>query len=243
MTPTTDSGVVTKLLGIRFNWGRGSVRLDQESYACQILDEFGTAGCKSAKVRISLIEQLKDPESTQLGRGDRKHFRRLISRLIFLGAATRPDIAFAVNQLSQCLAEPRQVHLNEAKHVLRYVQGTIGYGLIFSAKGRQSGLMAYTDSAYANLARSRSPTGFIFMIDGTPVTWTSRKQPVTAQRSTEAEYMAISEATKQAIWIRHFLYAIGKGSIYHGAPTTITKTIKAPLRLLMTRPTTLKRSI
>ena len=134
--------------------------------------------------------------------------------------ATRLDIAFAVNQLSQYLAEPRKVHLAAAKHVLRYIKGTIGFGLTFGAKGRK-GLSAYADSAYANSARNRSTTAFVFMIDGTPITWMSRKQLVTAQSSTEAEYMAVSEAAKQAIWTRHFLYAVGKDAIYRNSPTTI----------------------
>ena len=59
------------------------------------------------------------------------------------------------------------------------------------------------------------------MINGSPVCWNSRKQTVTAQSSTEAEYMAMSEASKQAIWIHHFLYSIGKESVYNGTPTTI----------------------
>ncbi|EYE90608.1 uncharacterized protein EURHEDRAFT_510308 [Aspergillus ruber CBS 135680] len=147
---------------------------------------------------------------------------RLIGRLMFLVTATRPDIAFAINQLSQYLAEPGQVHLGAAKHVLRYVKGTIDYGLVYGAKGRcQQGLIAYSDSAYANSKENRSTTGFIFMIDAAPIVWSSRKQSLTAQSSTEAEYIAASEAAKQAIWIRHFLYAIGKEAIYHGAPTTI----------------------
>ena len=108
---------------------------------------------------------------------------------------------FAVNQLSQYLAEPSQVHLGAAKHMLRYVKGTIGYGLMFSAKGRQQqcGLIAYADSAYMNSARNWSTTGFIFMIDGTPIIWMSRKQSITAQSSTEAKYMAVLEAAKQMI--------------------------------------------
>ena len=136
--------------------------------------------------------------------------------------ATQPDIAFAVNQLSQYLAGPRKIHLEAAKHVLRYVKGTIDFGLTFSAKGSHlSGLTAYADSAYANSAKSRSTTGYIFFINGTPISWTSKKQSLTAQSSTEAEYMAVAEAAKQAIWIRHFLYSTGKGSMYHGSPTVI----------------------
>src|SRR5699024_3591620 len=113
-------------------------------------------------------------------------------------------------QLSQYITEPRRLHLGAAKHILRYIKGTITFGLTFSAKGRPIGLSAYADSAYANSAKSRSTTGFIFMIDGTPITWTSRKQSITAQSTTEAEYMAVSEAAKQAIWVRHFLHAIGR---------------------------------
>ncbi|ODM21132.1 hypothetical protein SI65_04185 [Aspergillus cristatus] len=220
--PMTDSGLVKKLLGIRFTWGKDrSIQLDQESYARQILDEFGMADCKPASTPIGPSVKLEAPDSSLLGRAEHKLFRRLIGRLIFLVIATRPDIAFAVNQLSQYLAEPRKVHLAAAKHVLRYVKGTIYYRLTFSAKGRPKGLYAYADSAYANSAKNRSTTGFVFFINGTPITWTSRKQSVTAQSSTEAEYMAVSEAAKQAIWTRHFLYAIGKGSIYRDAPTTI----------------------
>jgi hypothetical protein len=223
--PMTDSGLVKKLLGVRFNWRKdGSIRLDQEFYARQILEEFGMADCNPVSSPISPSMQIHTSleDSSRLGRQDHKLFRRLIGRLIFLVIATRPDIAFAVNQLSQYLAEPRRVHLAAVKHVLRYIKGTIDFGLTFGAKGSsQKGLIAYADSAYANSAKNRSTTGFIFMIDGTPIAWTSRKQSVTAQSSTEAEYMAVSEATKQAIWIRHFLYAIRKDSIYRDAPTTI----------------------
>lgn len=220
--PMTDGGLVKKLLGIRFTWGDKSVRLDQESYGRQILDEFGMADCKPTNTPISPSVKLDTEDSPLLGRGEHKLFRRLIGRLMFMVIATRPDIAFAVNQLSQYLAGPRRIHLGAAKHVLRYIKGTIGYGLMFGSKGsKDNGLVAYADSAYANSAKSRSTTGFVFMINGAPIAWSSRKQSITAQSTTEAEYMAVSEAAKQAIWVRHFLHAIGKGSIYHDAPTTI----------------------
>ena len=66
-----------------------------------------------------------------------------------------------------------------------------------------------------------STTAYIFMIDGTLIAWKGRKQPVTARSSTEVGHMAVSEATDQAIWIRHFLYAISKGSVYNYTLTTI----------------------
>ena len=76
--PMTDSGIVNKLLGICFTWGQGSICLDQESYASQILEEFGMAECKPLRTPISLSIQLSDTDSSCLGRSDHKLFQRLI---------------------------------------------------------------------------------------------------------------------------------------------------------------------
>ena len=147
----TDSGRVQKLLGIRFTWMDGSIRLDQEAYAREVLDEFGMVDCNPSGSPMSPSMQLSLEDSPRLDQAEHKLFQRLIGRLIFMVVATRPDIAFAVNQLSQYLAEPRRIHLAAGKHLLRYVKGTITYGITFGAKGRQ-GLIAYADSAYANSA-------------------------------------------------------------------------------------------
>ena len=196
-----DSSCINQLLGICFiQEDDGSICLDQQSYISQILDEFGMANCKPSQMPISLSMQLSDNNSLHLARRDHKLFQRLIGQLIFLITATQPDISFAINQLSQFLAGPRQVHLAVAKHVLYYIQATLDFRLVFGTKGRQ-GLIAYTDSAYVNSVNYHSTTGFVFMIDNVPITWNSRKQLVTAQSSTEVEYMAVSEAAKQAVQI------------------------------------------
>ena len=92
---------------------------------------------------------------------------------------------------------------------------------MFGAKGSQPKLIIHSDSAYANSAKSHSTTGCVFFIGDAPVGWVSKKQPVVAQSSTEAEYIALFDAAKQAIWIWHFLYSIGKSGIYYNTPTTI----------------------
>lgn len=186
--PMTDTGLIDKLLGIQFTWLDGSIRLDQEIYASQILDEFEMTDCKPEPWPTSSVNLHQPDTDKRLGREDHKLFRRLIGRLTFLVVATRPDIAFPVNQLSIYLAEPCKIHLEAAKRILRYLKATIDYGLTYGAKGRQrEGLVGYVDSAYANTAKGKSTTGFVFMIEGTPITWGSKKQAVTAQNSTEAE--------------------------------------------------------
>ncbi|KAI9043642.1 uncharacterized protein KD926_002992 [Aspergillus affinis] len=219
------------LLGIRFTWKDGSIQLDQETYTRQILEEFGMADCKPASSPLSPSIKL-DSDSPRLDRQDHKVFRRLIGRMMFLVTGTRPDVTFTVNQLSQYLAEPGKVHLAAAKHVFRYLKGSIDYGLVYGTKGSQKrGLIAYSDSAYANSKENKSTTGFIFMIDDSPICWNSRKQSVTAQSSTEAEYIAASEAAKQAIWCRHFLYAIRKEAICRRAPTIIFKDNQGAIKI------------
>ena len=178
------------------------------------------ANCKPSHTPISPSVQLSDDSSPYLRRDEHKLFQRLIGQLIFLITAIQPDISFIVNQLSQFLAEPRQVHLVVAKHVLCYIQVTLGYRLVFGVKGRQ-GLVVYADSVYANSVRSCSTTGFVFIINRSSICQNSRKQTVTAQSSTKIEYMAVSEASKQAIQICHFLYSISKELVYNGTPTTI----------------------
>ena len=71
-------------------------------------------------------------------------------------------------------------------------------------------LIGYSDSAYRNATKERSTSAYVFMLANGPVSWCSRKQPITAMSTTEAEYIAAAEAAKQAIWIRHFLTAISK---------------------------------
>ena len=219
-----DYGLATKILGIRISWRSNGIRLDQEVYAKQILQEFGMENCKSASTPMGPSIQLDDVSSPRLNQNHHKLFQQIIGRLMFLNLGTRPDISFATNRLSQHLAEPQDVHLQAAKHLLRYVKGTIGYGISYS-KGRTDKLVGYVDSAFANATGKRSTSAHIFMIGGSPVSWSSRKQSVVAHSTTEAEYMVLAEAAKQAIWIQHFLYGIHKPEVYisrHSSrPTTI----------------------
>jgi transposase InsO family protein len=206
-----DSGLVKKILGIRITWKKdGSIRLDQEQYALTILEEFGMQDSKLQKTPLNPSVDLNDMSSTKLNRELHSEFRRILGCLTYLAGATRPDIQFTVNRLSQHLADPRKVHLHSSKHVLRYVRSTIRYGITFRAKGSNMTLIGYSDSSYGNATKHRSTTGYVFMLAGGPISWSSRKQPITAMSTTEAEYVAAAEASKHAIWMRHFLFAIQK---------------------------------
>ncbi|KAL1955023.1 hypothetical protein VTO42DRAFT_314 [Malbranchea cinnamomea] len=94
-------------------------------------------------------------------------------------------------------------------------------------------LFGYVDSSYANARGLRSTGGHLFYIGdkNRPVSWSSRKQPWVAQSTTEAEYIAMADAAKQGIWLRHRLYTLGKKEVYNNAGTPLLEDNKGALHL------------
>ena len=104
--------------------------------------------------------------------------------------ASRPYIMFGVNFISKFMASPTEMHLQAAKRILRYLKGTINYG-IFYKKNENKQLIVYTDSDYAgDIADKKSTSGYVFMLSGGAVSWSSKKQPIVTLSTTEAEFVA-----------------------------------------------------
>ena len=101
------------------------------------------------------------------------------------------------------------MHIEAAKHVLRYVHGTASYGIMFGG-GTKHDLQGYCDSDYAgDLDTRRSTTGYVFTLNGGAVSWSSRLQPTVAASTTEAEYMSAAASVKEALWLRKVLPDFG----------------------------------
>ena len=114
---------------------------------------------------------------------------------------TRPDMSFVVNTLSQFMVEPRRVHWVATKHVLRYLAGTVDYGLDYR---RPDGirLIGFTNSDWASsVADRKSTSGCCFSLVLAAVSWFSRKQKSVALRFAEAEYTTTSQASCQELWL------------------------------------------
>jgi transposase InsO family protein len=215
-----DIREVSKVLGIRVTrpTNTGFVRIDQSHYIQQILMEFGMENSKPATTSMDPSIKLDNETSEILSRNDHELYRRIVGKTMFAAIATRIDIALAVNRLSQYLSEPRKVHLQAAKHILRYLKGSPDLGILYRSAGD---LVGYADAAYANARKFRSTTGFCYTIGGAPISWTSKRQSITAQSTTEAEYIALSEAGKQAVWLRHLLHTLRKPDVYKKKSTII----------------------
>ena len=131
-------------------------------------------------------------------------YRQLIGSLTYM-VDSRPDLCFAVNTLNQFMVEPRRVHWITTKHILRYLVGTVDYGLDYRRSGGIN-LVGFMDSDWAGSASDqKSTSGCCFRLGSTVVSWFSRKQKSVALSSAEAEYMATSQASCKSLWLRKFM--------------------------------------
>ena len=131
-------------------------------------------------------------------------YRNIIGKLMYATVGTRPDIAFAVGVLGRFTANPNMHHFKMAQRAVAYLKGTKDAYLHFKIGKGALKIEGYADTNWGgNHSDRRSTTGYTFLVNGCPVSWSSKRQVTVALSSTEAEYMAATQATKEAIWIQH----------------------------------------
>ena len=127
---------------------------------------------------------------------------------------TGPDICFAVNTLSQYLVQLRRVHLVATKHVMRYLKGTIDFGLYYDGN-HDYRLYGFTDASWAgSVSDRRSTSGGCYCLGSAMISWFSRKQSSVALSIAEAEYIAACSASCEAIWLRKLMSGLLNLELY-----------------------------
>lgn len=116
-----DLGKLRHFLGIDFAQTKGEVKMNQKRYISKILERFEMTHCKP---RVTPCE-MKMKFDSEGEATDSKKYCEVVGSLIYLMTSTRPDLSFVVSKLSQYLSEPKQQHWVAAKHVLRYLKGTV----------------------------------------------------------------------------------------------------------------------
>ena len=167
-----DLGMMHYFLGMEVWQCADGIFLGQGKYAVEILKRFGMMDCKA--MATPMASNLKLLSDASLESVDAMMYRQMIGSLMYL-TNTRPDICFAVNTLSQFLTDLRNVHLIAAKHILRYLRGTIDYGLKYEAN-QKINLEGYVDSDWAgNATNMKSTSGCFFSLGFDMISWLSRK--------------------------------------------------------------------
>lgn len=204
-----DLGSAKQCLGVRImhDKRKGIITMDQESYINQVLQRFNMTDCKSVSTPMDSNICFDDSDNNSDLCDKTIPYQRLIGSLMYLAVLTRPDIAYTVSFLSQYNNCYTDLHWKCAKRVLRYLAGTRSCVLSFSKDGCE--LEGYVDADWAgNVKDRKSYTGFVFKLAGAAISWESNKQKTVALSSTEAEYMALSEASKEAIYLKNLLYEL-----------------------------------
>lgn len=190
-------------MGIEVKQGTGFIELKQTGYAKKVLEKAGMAECNPTKFPMDPKERItKDEDGIPV---DTTQFKSMVGGLRYL-VHTRPDIAYSVGIVSRFMERPTKMHLNVVKRILRYIQGTLEYGLIYTKDGGNNILTGYSDSDLAGHVEDRKSTGgMVFYLNESLVTWVSQKQRCVALSSCEAEFMAATAAACQGIWLRNVL--------------------------------------
>lgn len=207
-----DLGGLTYFLGIKISIMPNQILLDQSAYLARVLDRFGMKDCKpsktpsDSKLDISLIEE--SPEITE-----HVPYRELIGCLMYAIMGTRPDLSACVNFYSRYQDKPvKRALWTGLKKVLRYIKGTINYGLVFVKLQSVSPqkLICYVDASWASdLNDRKSTTGYLFKVFNCLIVWNTKKQPTVSLSSTEAEYIALAAASAEGVWLIGLLKEFG----------------------------------
>lgn len=209
-----DLGPANKILGMQIHRDRNNrkIWLSQKNYFNKILRRFNMQDCKPVStpvpVNFKLSSSMCPSNEAERREMSRVPYASAVGSLMFAMICTRPDIAQAVGVVSRFMANPGGEHWNTVKRILRYIRGTSDAALCYG--GSEFTVKGYVDSDFAgDLNKSKSTTGYVFTLAGGAVSWVSKLQTVVALSTTEAEYMAATQACKEAVWIQRLLEELG----------------------------------
>lgn len=203
----SDEGELKHFLGLAINRDKSNkiLTISQEHYLIAILKKYQMENCIpiSTPMECGLnlqSETLHEKEHTN------EPYRELVGSLMFVMLNSRPDLSASVNYFSRFMNCATDTHWNHLKRILRYIKGTLDYKLVYKDDNNEIDLCGYADSDWANDRNDRkSITGYTFKLFGCNISWSTRKQHTVSLSSTEAEYLAVTQASCELLWIHSIL--------------------------------------
>lgn len=209
-----DLGPANKILGMQIHRDRNNrkIWLSQKNYLKKILRRFNMQDCKPIFTPLPINFKLSSGMSPSSEEGriemSRVPYASAVGSLMFAMICTRPDIAQAVGVVSRYMANPGKEHWNAVNRILQYIKGTSDVALCYG--GSDFVFRGYVDSDYAgDLDKSKSTTGYVFALASGAVSWVSKLQSIVATSTTEAEYVAATQASKEAMWLKMVMEELG----------------------------------
>ncbi|MFS8010596.1 putative RNA-directed DNA polymerase [Helianthus anomalus] len=201
----SDLGALHYFLGIKVSRHSNGLFLSQSQYAKDILARASMTACKPCTTPVDLSAKLSATEGALFD--DPTLYRSLAGALQYL-TFTRPDISYAVQQVCLFMHEPREPHFAFMKHIFRYLQGTMDYGIRI-VKCDSHDLIAYSDADWGGCPDSRrSTSGYCTFLGDNLISWSSKRQTTISRSSAEAEYRGVANAVAEATWLRNLLFEL-----------------------------------
>jgi hypothetical protein len=215
-----DYGEPDHFLGLDFSRGDdGSIRLGQSTYIRAMAARFDLlhAPCPHTPLDVHqhMTARTEDEEAA-----DGTHYRSIVGSLLYAATSTRPDISYAVKELSRFLMNPSAAHMHQAKHCVSYLLGTHDASITYSSRKDLNVLVGYSDADWASSSDRKSTSGFIYFLAGGAVSWGAKQQKCVAHSSAESEYVALTAAGKECLWLRRIVFEISD-SASASVPTVI----------------------
>lgn len=193
------SNEIDTFLGIRITRSKDSIKLDQEKYIEEVLERFGMSNAKPTEVPMIHDENAYDAQTGKIN----FPYREAVGSLLYISSKTRPDIAYAVGFCSRKMENPTGNDISNIKRIMRYLKYTKEDGIIYKKTDNKMEIKAFSDSDFAGEKTTRkSTTGYVVYYCDGPVSWCSRKQPVVALSSTEAEFIAAADCVKELLYLK-----------------------------------------
>lgn len=196
-------------LGIEISRDRekGTLRLSQKAYLKAVLARYGLENLNgiNAPMREGLRFYVDDVE--YVDDEEKSLYQSKVGSLTYGMQGTRPDVAYAVSLFSRFLGKPTKSHVKALQGVFRYLVKTLELGIVYNRHDKK-GLHAYTDADWAGstlVGDSKSTSGYVVMLAGAPISWSSRRQSHVATSSTYSEYVGQANTIKQACHLIQFL--------------------------------------
>ena len=209
----TDLGELKMFLGLEIERNRTTreLTIHQRRYIDRILSRHGMSEARPNPTPLDPNTRLvaRISSTTKEDQGSNfpvEFYQSAVGSLMYAMLGTRPDIAYAVGLVSQFNHAPHWDHWVAVKRIFRYLAATKELGLRYGTSNLSGG---YSDADWGSGEDRKSIGGFVFLLNGGAISWTSKKQSSIALSTTEAEYMAMTQAAKEILWLRVLLDELG----------------------------------
>jgi Reverse transcriptase (RNA-dependent DNA polymerase) len=211
-----DLGPTTQLLGMEIHRDRPNrtLFLSQSQSITNLVQEHGLQDSKPVSTPLNpgsrLSTSMSPQNATEAAEMHQYPYISVVGSLMYLALTTRPDIAYAAGVLARFNSNPGLAHWQAAKHVLRYLKGTVNHRLVYRPSSSPEPFITYSDADHGgNPDNGRSTGGYVVKIGTGPVSWSSKLQTLVALSTTEAEHISAVEAGKEILWMREFMGELG----------------------------------